>query len=69
MQLHSGFVDFNNEVCHASKIIIAESDPDTGLLTQQTLRLSPDLPARANKMPIITMSVASDWADSVSVSK
>ena len=32
--------DFSNEVCHFMKIIIAESNPDAGLLTQLTLILA-----------------------------
>ena len=42
------------------KITTAESNPDMGFLTQQTFWFSPDVPARAHMLPIMTMSVASD---------
>ena len=37
----------------------AESDPDVGLLTQQTFSFSPDVLDRANKMSLVTLPVAS----------
>ena len=43
-------------------ITIAESNPDTGLVTQQKTSFSPDVQARTNKMQMITMSIASDRA-------
>ena len=41
------------------KIITAESYPDLGLRTLATFCLTPDL-ARADKMPIMTVSVTAD---------
>ena len=41
------------------KITIAESNPDVGLLTQQTFSFSPCILARDKKMPVMTTSVAS----------
>ena len=57
----SDFEDFSNGVCHVMKIAIAESNPDMGLLTQQTFCFSPDILARASKIPEVSMSRASDW--------
>ena len=54
-----------NFSCHV--ISTAESIPDMGLLTQQTLCFSPDILARTNNMPILTMSVASDWGCNVTL--
>ena len=51
-QLQSDFGDFSNEVCHVRKITIAESDPATGLLTQQTFCFSPDILATATELKI-----------------
>ena len=56
-QLHSDFGDFNNGVCRVVKIIVAQSNPDVGLLTQQTCRPSPHALARTNKMPVTTTSI------------
>ena len=58
--LHSDFRDLNNEVCHVMKMTVAESNPDMGLLTQQTFRFSLNILATADKIPIMTMSKASD---------
>ena len=38
--LYSDFGDFSNGVCHVNKIIIAKSNPDIELLTQQTFCVS-----------------------------
>ena len=35
------FGDFSGEVCHAMKVTVAESNPDTGILTQQMFCISP----------------------------
>ena len=51
-----------NGVCHVMKFTTAESNPDTGLLTQQTFRLRPKLLARASMLQMMTiMSTDSDW--------
>ena len=42
------------------KVTISESNPDIGLLTQQTFRFSLNILATADKIPIMTMSKASD---------
>ena len=54
--LHSDFGDFMNGVCHVIKVTIAESNPDMGLLAQQTFCFSSDVLAGDSKMPIKTMS-------------
>ena len=41
-------------VCHVMKIAVAEGDSDTGLLTQHTFCLGPNVLARNRKMPIMT---------------
>ena len=51
-QLHFDFGDFSSGACHIMRITIAERNPDTGLLTEETF-------ARDNTMPIVTMLIAS----------
>ena len=51
--------DFSNGVCHVMKIAIVECYPDMGLITSNVW-LSPQRLARDNKMPVMTMPVASD---------
>ena len=51
--------DFKNGISHVMKITIAESNPDVGLLTQQTFSFSPCILARDKKMPVMTTSAAS----------
>ena len=58
--LHSDFGDFSDGVGHVVKITEAESNPDMGLLTQQTFCRSPAILARVKKIPVMTMSVACD---------
>ena len=48
----------NHGVCHVMKITIAESIPDKGLVT---FCFSPDILSGTFTMPIMAMSVASDW--------
>ena len=52
--------EFQYRVCHVMKIAIAESNPDTGLLSQQTVRLSPVVLTRVNRMTVMSTSVVSD---------
>ena len=59
-RLKSNFGDFSNVVCSIIKITIAESNPDTELLTHQMFCFSPSILARDSKMPVMTASVASD---------
>ena len=61
-QLHTNFGDFNSGVFHVVEITTDESNPNIELLTQQTFFFSPYNLARANKMPIMAMSIASDWS-------
>ena len=49
-----------NGVCHVMKIITAESDPAIVLFTQQTFCFTLLVLARVSKMPVMTMSAASD---------
>ena len=49
-----------NGVLHAMEIAIAEGCPDLGLLTQQAFCFSPNMLARVNKVPIMTLAIASD---------
>ena len=58
-QVHFDFGNFNSGVCVAMKMTTAESNPDTGPSTQQTVCFCPDPPARGNKIPIRTMPIAS----------
>ena len=58
--LHYDFWDFKNRVCRAMKIAIAESNPDTGLLSQQTVRFSPVVLTRVNRMTVMSTSVVCD---------
>ena len=58
-QLHPYVGDFNAGVCHVIKIILADCNPNMGLLTQWRFCLSPDVLTSANNMPIMTTSVAS----------
>ena len=48
------------EFYHVMKITIVESNPDIGLLTQQTLCFSPSVLARASRLPMMTILVTSD---------
>ena len=59
-KLHSRCWNFNNGIYHVVKTNTAESNPDMGLLIEQTLCLSLTVLARANKTPVTTLSAASD---------
>ena len=54
---YSAFRYFSNGVFVAMKIARGQSDPDMGLLTQQTFCFSPSVPAGDSKMLVMTMSV------------
>ena len=54
------FGDFSGRVCHVMKITSAESNSNMGRLTRQIFCFSPDVLVRANKIPLMTMSAASD---------
>ena len=49
------------EVCHVMKIAIAQSNPYMELLTQEAFYFSSSVLTSGNKMPMKTVSVASDW--------
>ena len=49
-QIHLYVGDLDNGVGHVMKIAIAQSNLDTGFLTQQTCCFSSHVPARADKM-------------------
>ena len=53
------FRGFRDGVRHVMKITTADGNPDKRLLTWQTFCLRSDVPARSNKMQIMTMSSAS----------
>ena len=56
-QLHSSFRDFYIGVCHVMKITITESNTDKVSWTGQMFRFWPHIPARASKLPIMTMAI------------
>ena len=55
--------DTYNRVFQVMKITMARSNCDTALLTEQAFCFCTDILARVNKIPIMTMSVASDFGD------
>lgn len=68
-QLDTNLGDFSNGVCLVTKMTTAKTNPDMGLLTQRIFCFSPISLAGDNERPVMTLSLAFDWASSCPTKK